>query len=242
MSFEIKGFTPLTTIDWRGKLAAMLFIGGCNFRCPYCQNPDLVINLAQTPALDWEEIWNNLKERGKWLDGVIVGGGEPTLYPKELKRMLERIKSLGYPVKIDTNGSQPAVIEQLIAGNEPLVDFVAMDIKTSLDKYSRATRIADKKVEQRIDQTIDYILDSCVEYEFRTTVVPNYAGKEEIPEVANYLGKKGAKNYVLQPFDPRVTLDVEAKFVEPYSKDTLENLLQECKKILPTNLRFPESF
>src|SRR3989344_5633428 len=135
MKLEIKGLQKTSLIDYPPYTSCVVFLAGCDFRCPFCQNPDLILNPEKLETVKQEDFLEFLKKRKKWLDAVCISGGEPTLY-EDLPEFIKKIKDLGYKVKIDTNGNNPNAIEELI--NKKLIDYVAMDIKAPLDKYSKA--------------------------------------------------------------------------------------------------------
>ncbi len=230
MDTAIKGFIPTTMLDWEGKLAATLFVGGCNFRCPWCQNPDLVLKPEKLANYEWEEIEKHLKEKKEWLDGVVVTGGEPTVH-NSLPELLGTIKSLDYPVKLDTNGSRPDMLKTLV--EKSLVDYFAMDIKTGFNNYNKACGVSvDIK---QIMQSINIILSSSIDHEFRTTVVPGFVDESDILEIANTI--KGAKKYTLQQFNPRKTIASEISQTEPYAQEILHNMEAQASKFISCLLR-----
>jgi pyruvate formate lyase activating enzyme len=230
MDLEIKGIIPTTMLDWEGKLATTLFVGGCNFRCPWCQNPDLVLRPQEMATVGWEHIKKHLQAKRDWLDGVVVTGGEPTIHGW-LPEALGRIKSLGYPVKLDTNGSQPGALRILMQRH--LVDCVAMDIKTSFAKYAEACGVwVDTNA---IRESINLILDSGIDHEFRTTVVPGYVEEADILEIAGYI--PGAKRYLLQQFSPKKTLAAEMSKVHPYDGRFLQAMASQAGEITTCALR-----
>lgn len=189
----IKGIQKTTLIDYPNKIACTLFLGGCNFRCGFCYNADLVINPAKMPDFDEKEILDLLKERKKFLDGVCVTGGEPTIHPK-LGVFLRKLKEMGYDVKLDTNGTKPEVLRELIS--EKLVDYIAMDVKAGLINYDKAVQtIVDR---EKIKESIELIMKSGIDYEFRTTVVPGLIDEEEIERIGELVS--GAKRFFLQQF------------------------------------------
>ncbi len=229
---EINGFIPVTMLDWEGKVAAALFLGGCNFRCPYCHNPELVLAPESLPTVSWEIIEKFSTARSSWIDGLVVSGGEPC-GNSSLKNLLERIKKLNFPVKLDTNGSFPEILKDVISRG--LVDFVAMDVKTSLQKY---TDLAMRNVNvEKIKESIDLVSSSDIDHEFRTTVVPGFVEKEDLMAIADYLSRQEAKRYVLQQFKPDKTLDPRAGKIQPYGLRVLEDFAKECNRFLPTKLR-----
>lgn len=190
---RINGIEKLSLVDFEGKMACTVFCGGCNFRCPFCHNSALVFdNNADT--IDEEEIFAYLRRRKKILDAVVVSGGEPTLDP-DLKNFIGKIKELGYLIKLDTNGFRPSVLKDLV--NSSLVDYVAMDIKSSLSGYSMATGI-DGLDTEKICESVRFLMEDHVDYEFRTTLVYEIHDKSDIEEMALWL--KGAKRLFLQHF------------------------------------------
>lgn len=224
------GFLPASMLDWEGKISTVFFTAGCNFRCPFCHNPELVTELENLTPFEWEDLSSHLKSRKGWLDAVVIGGGEPTIH-SELPFYLREIKKMGYPVKLDTNGSNPQMIEELI--NEGLVDFIAMDIKTGFNHYEDATsNFASVRL---IKQTIEKILSSGLKHEFRTTVVPGLVDRHDVLAIAEEI--KGADIYILQQFNPQKTLSKDFNFVEPYSSDTLYSWAKEASEIVPTRVR-----
>jgi len=219
----IKAMQKLSLIDYPGKLCTTIFLGGCNFRCPYCFNIDLVLKPETLKTIPEDVVLGFLAERVGFIDGICMGGGEPTLH-RELPRFLSKVKSLGLLVKVDTNGSNPDMLRRLI--DEGLVDYIAMDVKAPLEKYGEAVRV-EVDVE-RIRESIELIRNSGVEYEFRTTVVPALHGEEDILKIAKML--KGSKRYYLQQFRPDRTLDPSFRSVKPYPMETLEGFR---RKIAP---------
>ncbi len=225
-----KGFVPTTMLDWEGKLALSLFVGGCNFRCPYCHNPDLVLSPEEIMTVPWTEIEEHLKSREGWLEGVVVGGGEPTFHT-ELPYFLERIKDLSYEVKLDTNGTFPQLLQELI--NQGLVDYVAMDVKAGWSNYPRVVNsIVDV---EKVKKSVEILKQSSIEYEFRTTVVPGFVDRKDIISIARELA--GAHSYVLQQFSPRITLDESLKELAPYPRETILRWAEEANDFVPTRLR-----
>jgi len=188
----IGGVQWTTLIDYPGKVAATLFTVGCNFRCPFCHNPELVDPDRLTPALDEGEVLDRLRERVGFIDGVVISGGEPTIHPL-FPTFVERVKRLGLLVKLDTNGSRPDVLYELL--EEQLADYIAMDVKGPLDDYERLT--GGFRDLDGIERAIDLIVERAPDYEFRTTVAPTL-GREEVLRIADRLS--GAGRYVLQAF------------------------------------------
>ena len=197
---KIGAIQKFSMIDYPGKLSAIIFTQQCNFRCPYCHNPELVKKELFTKPLAEEEIFKFLKSRINKLDAVCITGGEPTLHP-DLPRFISQIKELGFLVKLDTNGTNPAMVKLLIEKN--LVDYFAMDIKAPLDEYKKVVR-TEINVEA-IKKSIDLITNSNRDYEFRTTLISTLHSEEDVRKIAKSLGK--AKKYYLQKFVPTKTLD-----------------------------------
>ena len=190
------GIEKLSLVDYEGKLACTLFTNGCNFKCPFCHNSSLVIKDNYSYIED-EEILSYLQKRTKQLDAVVITGGEPTLMPNLIEKIKE-IKKLGYLVKLDTNGSNPEIIKQLVENK--LIDYIAMDIKNSLNKYNITTGIENINID-KIKQSIEYIMNCGIDYEFRTTLVKEFHNENDIKEISLLI--KGAKKYFLQCFVDR---------------------------------------
>ena len=216
----IKGIQKLSLIDYPGKVACTLFTFGCNFRCPYCHNPELVTDDG-TPPIPEEDVFRLLFERKGFLDGVCITGGEPTLH-NDLPVFIKRIKDLGYSVKLDTNGTNPEMLRVLV--REKLVDYIAMDVKAPLDKYESVARV---KVDPgKIAESVD-IVKAFPEHEFRTTVVPELLAREDILAIAEWL--KGAKRFFIQQFKPTKTLDKAFLEKQVYQAGELEKICGEIK-------------
>ena len=173
---KISGFQKTTLLDYPGKVACTVFLNGCNFRCPFCHNADLVIPESETGIFTENEIFEYLKKRKGILDGVCITGGEPLLN-KEISEFMKRIKEMGLLVKLDTNGSFPERLEEIIRAG--VVDYVAMDIKNSFEKYSETSGLSNKDL-TNIKRSIDLIMEGKTDYEFRTTVVREFHTVEDI--------------------------------------------------------------
>ncbi len=206
---EFKGLQKVSLLDYPGKIAAIVFVGGCNFRCPFCYNRDLVLNHQALPSISEEEILEYLEKNKDWLDGLEITGGEPTLHP-ELPSFLEKVKKLGYSIKLDTNGSNPKMLAELL--EKHLVDYVAMDVKAPLveDKYQAAIGIRANGALKEVEKSIELLRGSNgFDYEFRTTVVPGLTSKEDIALIAQQI--KNSKKYCLQQFKSN-TSHVDEKY------------------------------
>lgn len=196
---KIKGIQKTTLLDYPGHVAATFFLGGCNFRCPFCHNMNLVT--GNEADISEEEIKEFLKKRQGIIDGVCITGGEPTLYP-ELPDFISKIKSFGYLVKLDTNGTNPEMIRTL--SENGLIDYIAMDIKTRRKDYLHVSGIDNVGLVDNVKKSIQYIINGKTDYEFRTTIVKQYHNEEVIKDIAEEI--KGAKKYFLQNY-------IESKYV-----------------------------
>lgn len=219
-SLILKGIQKLSLIDYPGKVACTLFAFGCNFRCPYCHNPELVVDDG-TPPIPEEDVLRFLDDRKGFLDGVCITGGEPTLH-NDLPDFIKRVKSLGYSVKLDTNGTNPEMLRRLIGGT--LADYIAMDVKAPLEKYESVVRT--KVDADKIAESVE-IVKAFPEHEFRTTVAPELLTREDIIAVARWL--KGARRFFIQQFKPTKTLDKTFLEKQAYLADELEKICDEIK-------------
>ena len=210
---QIHGLQKMTLLDFPGKVACTVFLDGCNFRCPFCHNSEL-LGTGFPPLMDDEELLRFLEKRKGLLDGVCITGGEP-LVQKELPQLLERIKALGYPVKLDTNGSFPEKLSQLIDGG--LVDYVAMDIKNSPDRYAQTVGRERFDI-SNVEKSAALLLQEKVDYEFRTTVVAQLHDEDSFHEIVRWI--RGARRYFLQSFAPRETV-LQAGLDAPAKEDML---------------------
>jgi len=214
----IKGIQKTSLIDFSPYTSAVLFLGGCNFRCPYCHNPELV--KGSLKDIDESEILRFLISRKKWIDGVVITGGEPTLH-SELERFISKIKKMGLLVKLDTNGTNPLMVDKLI--KEGLIDYIAMDIKGPLEKYDS---ICGVKVDKgKIKDTVYLLMKGIVDYEFRCTAVPGLIDADDIVEIGKWLD--GSEKFVIQQFSNSNVLDPKFKEVKPFPPSKLK----EFKKL-----------
>jgi len=216
----IAGLQKLTLVDYPEKLACTVFLAGCNFRCPWCFNPELVLpkKIENGSKITKQDFFDFLKFRMNLLDGVVVCGGEPTLN-KDLPVFCKEIKEMGYSIKLDTNGSNPEMISNLV--DEKLIDYIAMDIKAPKEKYEEAT---GAKIDiKQIQKSIDILKQRDIDYEFRTTMIPRLLGKKDIIEIVQWIGP--AKKYCLQNFQKeRDTVNPEFKGIDPCLKEYLFNI------------------
>ncbi|MBR2847468.1 MAG: anaerobic ribonucleoside-triphosphate reductase activating protein [Clostridia bacterium] len=216
------GFQKLTLLDFPGRVACTLFTKGCNFRCPFCHNALLVTDIDEVSYTD-TEILDYLKKRIGILDGVCITGGEP-LMQKELEDFIKNVRALGYAVKLDTNGSYPDKLKDLV--NKGLIDYVAMDIKNTAEKYPLTAGVPNANVEE----SIDFLLSGAVPYEFRTTVVAEHHNIQDIEEIAKRIS--GAEKYFLQKFVDSGHLIGEN--LHELDENTMKNMLDVVKKYVKT--------
>ncbi|MBU2028500.1 anaerobic ribonucleoside-triphosphate reductase activating protein [Patescibacteria group bacterium] len=217
------GFQKLTLIDYPGKLATTVFTVGCSFRCPFCHNPELVNSSQFTVHSGLEkEFFAFLKKRQRKLEGVCITGGEPTIQP-DLMDFIQKIKKLGFLVKLDSNGTRPDVLKKLL--DLKLLDFVAMDIKNQLKYYDKTTGVKGDKA--RIKLSVDLIRNSRVPYEFRTTVVPGIHTEEDFVAIAKWIS--GAQSYYLQEYRELKILDPNLKKKTKGKKIDLEKIKAKIK-------------
>lgn len=216
MSFKLAGLQKTTFIDYPEKIACIVFTQGCNFRCGYCHNPELFEN--KEPVLSVPAFFEFLNKRKGKLDGVVITGGEPTLHGKDLIEFIKEVKSFGFLVKLDTNGTHPDVLQELL--NENLLDYIAMDIKAPLAKYKTITQTdIDTKI---IKKSIDMIMNSGVDYEFRTTIVKSQLSVEDLRQIGELI--QGAKRYYMQKFLATKILDETLMSEESYTDEEFKNL------------------
>lgn len=229
----IGGFQTTTLLDYPGKVACTIFTAACNMRCPFCQNSDLITGSFETRYSE-EEVLAYLSKRKGLLDGVCITGGEPTLQ-KDLAEFICKIKDLGLLVKLDSNGLNPDIIKMLYSGN--LIDMVAMDIKSGPSTYGAACGIKDIDI-GKIKESIDFLITSGIDYEFRTTLVKGIHRLEDMKEITSLI--KGAKAYFLQSYKESdkilglVDGNKEASTYSSFSRNELEEFLDIAKKAVPS--------
>ena len=218
MNLHIGGYIPTSFLDYPGCVAAAVFFAGCQFRCPFCHNPELVFPDASSERIDAGEILADLERRAPFLDGVCVTGGEPTLQ-SDLPLFLRKIRSLGLKTKLDTNGARPDVLERLLA--EQLADYAAMDVKASAAGYSRACGLdGDVSILPLVRKSVALLLRSLIPFEFRTTLVPGLHTLDDAPLLGRMA--EGAPLFVLQNFRPGNTLDPGFSSRTSFSREFLE--------------------
>ncbi len=218
-----KGVQKTTLIDFPGEVACTVFLPKCNFRCPFCHNAQLVLNKETGVSISEAAFFDFLRERKNFLDGICITGGEPLLYD-ELLPFCKRLKEQGFLVKLDTNGSRPGLLQKML--KEKVIDYIAMDIKGSKHSYSRAAGVAVDL--DRIQQSIDLVRESGVQYEFRMTVVPLLHKKQDLLSVGKWL--LGSKQFFLQQFNSTgPLLDKKFEGSKTYSAKQLQQFAAALK-------------
>lgn len=209
----IKGFIKHSLIDYPGKISSIVFVAGCNFRCGYCYNKHLVLDSKDIPEIKKEDVLGYLRDKQKWIDAVVISGGEPLIY--DLEEFIVEVRRLGYLVKVDTNGSMPVALKNLL--DKKLIDYVAMDIKATWENYSKVCGV-DVDLE-KIKKSIELVKNSGVDYEFRCTVLPEF-NENDICRIAKMLNNP--KRLCLQQFKPITTVDENYLKKKPKSNEELK--------------------
>lgn len=222
---DIAGLQKNTLLDYPGRIACTVFLAGCNLRCPFCHNPALVLpSRMESPAMTQEELLAFLKKRRGLLEGVCITGGEPTLH-RDLRSLIEKITALGYPVKLDTNGTNPQMLRSLLKSG--LLSYVAMDIKNAPERYRQTCGGAE--VLEKVQESVEILKQSGIPYEFRTTVVKPLHTVESMKALGRWLS--GAKQYFIQNF--RDTGDLVGQGLSSFSEEELRQLQQAVLPFLP---------
>ena len=222
----IKGLQKTTLLDFPTKVACTVFTPGCNFRCPFCHNASLVIEPDCSETVDTDDFFSYLKKRKGILDGVCITGGEPLLQ-KDIDVFMRDIHDLGLAVKLDTNGSFPDKLAALI--DEKLVDYVAMDIKTSVNKYPIVC--GTDKFTDNVIKSVDILMNSNIDFEFRTTAVRELHDIKDFEDIGKWI--QGAPKYFLQQFKDSGDL-IEKEVFTAYTKEEMEEILEVTKKYIPS--------
>lgn len=191
---KILGMEKLSLVDYDGYISATLFLGGCNFRCPFCHNGPLVLDASNQPEIPLSEVLSYLEKRKNMLKGVCITGGEPTLYP-DLEDLIKQIKQIGYSVKLDTNGTSPQTIKNL--ADKKLIDYVAMDVKNCKEAYAKTVGLKSFDIAP-IEESVSLLKSNVVNYEFRTTIVGEFHNADCIEKIGVWLN--GAEKYFLQAY------------------------------------------
>ena len=220
----IHGIQKMTLVDYPGKVGTILFTGNCNFRCPFCQNASLVLDPSSEPAIPDDEIFSYLRKRKGMIEGVVISGGEPTVH-SDLLEYMGRIKDLGYSVKLDTNGYRPDVMRAAV--EDHLVDYIAMDIKNCLEKYPLTTGIENIDV-SRIKESIAYLAEDHVPYEFRTTVVHELHDSSDFEKIGVLCSS--CHSYFLQTFSDKG--DIIGKNLTPPSPEDMDSYIAILSKYI----------
>jgi pyruvate formate lyase activating enzyme len=224
---KIGGLQKVSLIDYPGLICGIVFLQGCNFKCPYCHNPELVDPKLFKPGIRENEVLEFLNTRKGKLDAISITGGEPTIQ-EDLTSFIKQIKKMGFAVKLDTNGSQPQVIKNLLAEN--LLDYIAMDIKAPLEKYKN---IVNTQVDtETIQESISLILKEKIPHEFRTTIIESQLEENDILEIGKLIA--GASKYVLQKFVPTKTLDKKFLKEKSFSDEKLQKIKNSLEQQIPT--------
>ncbi len=223
---NISGIQKLTLLDFPGKVACTLFTSGCNFRCPFCHNALLVTRCNEAISYDEQEILDFLKKRQGIIDGICISGGEPTLH-HGLYNFVSTIKKMGYSVKLDTNGTNPDILKRLVG--DGLLDYVAMDIKNSREKYAQTCGF-DKTFDLvKIDESVDFIMSGNIDFEFRTTVVNPLHTSNDFIDIGKWLS--GNEKFYLQKFVD--SGDLVGQGMSSYSDDDMIAFLDILKRLVP---------
>ncbi len=227
LKINIKGFLESSFLDWPGQISAVIFLAGCNFRCPFCHNHGLVLRPHDYQTIDWKNIKARLSKFRGWIDGVVISGGEPTLSPA-LPELIKEIRTAGFRVKLDTNGSRPNVLSRLL--DQGLLDHVAMDVKSALYEIPYARAAGKPGFLEKVKQSLALLRTSDVEYTLRTTVVPDLHTEKDIMELAGQLC--GVKDWRLQCFKPENAMDSNYREREPMNQSFFEELDHKAHQVL----------
>ena len=222
---NICGYQKTTLLDYPGHVAATIFTGGCNFRCPFCHNSDLLLN--PSTIISEEEIFTFLKKRKNILSGICITGGEPTLQP-DLIEFIKKVRSLGYKIKLDTNGYRPQTISELL--NKNLLNYIAMDIKAGYSNYANVCGVSNLNIET-IKESISMIENSGIDYEFRTTIVKELHTEQDFQEISEMLSPKSS--YYIQSFKDSGNILIPG--LSSCNMDTLNYYLSIVKEKIPNS-------
>ena len=214
-------------IEWEGKIVSIIFLSQCNLRCQYCHSPHLVNSPNELETIPEASVFESIRNNKGWIDGVVISGGEPTLN-KGLGKFIKEFKKMGKSVKLDTNGTNPDVLKNLI--EEELIDYIAMDIKAPLvkEKYDSVVGV-DLDIDH-IKRSIRIIMESGIDYEFRTTVCPEFLNESDIVDMAQSI--RGAKRFILQQFRPNICLNNELLETTPYTEEELDEFAISAGKFV----------
>lgn len=222
---RIQGIQKLTLLDFPGKVACTIFTAGCNFRCPFCHNASLVVDIPTEAEMTEDKFFSFLEKRKGILEGVCVSGGEPLLQP-DIEEFIAKIKAMGFLVKLDTNGSFPEKLKELVSNH--LIDYVAMDIKNAIEEYS-ITAGTDERYVAAIKESVSYLKSNQIPFEFRTTVVKHFHTEESFEKIGQWI--EGTEKYYLQKF--KDSGDLINGHVQGCTDEEMEKFLQIVKKYIP---------
>ena len=221
----IRAMIETSLIDWDGKLTTVLFFDKCNFRCPFCQNWDLILHGDKYPVIEWPDIERKLLAKKNWIDGVVLTGGEPFVFDEEMFSVAHRIKMMGFGLKVDTNGAYPDGLARVI--DDGLADYVAMDIKAPFDE--RYNVAAGRSVDlDKIERSVRLLLDGRVEHEFRTTCVPGLINEAALEEMGRRI--EGARTWVLQQYVPDNAYDEAYRRLPPVTAGEAARFLDVARR------------
>ena len=227
---RIAGIIGTTLLDYPGRIACVVFMAGCDLRCPFCQNPDLVLRPSELPALPLADLLADLERRRRLVDGLVISGGEPLLH--DLAPLLEPARQLGYAVKVDTNGAHPDRLRDLLAAG--LVDMVSLDVKTAPARYpDLGGPAAGEGIWDRVLESVRVTLEAGRDLETRTTVVPGWVDADAVDAIAAALGELGVARHMLQQFQAEHCLDEALRAAEPLPAAELEALAERARAHLP---------
>ncbi len=225
-AFKIAGLQKLTLLDFPGKVACTIFTEGCNFRCPFCHNASLVTHTGDSEGYSVEHVLDFLKKRQGIIEGVCISGGEPTLMPG-LEDFIRKVKALGFAVKLDTNGTRPDILKHLVG--EGLIDYVAMDIKNSREKYALTAGVCEEYDISKIEESASFLMSDAIDFEFRTTVVDPLHETDDFQLIGEWLA--GDERYFLQKFID--SGDVIGRGLDAYSDEKMYEFLNVLKSLVP---------
>lgn len=220
---EIKGIVESSLLDWDKKIVTTIYLPKCNFRCPFCHNWELIETPEKFNTITLPQLDRHLRSNQDFLDGVCITGGEPTIY-KSLTDLIEHIRIMGLKVKLDTNGTNPSLLKELI--DDQLVDYIAMDVKGPIDeRYNKLSGISVNL--KKIEESIDIIKSSSIEYEFRTTIVPTLLTDQDVYDICSSLS--GAKKYAVQQYVPNHARDEQLRNIKPFDNEVLQHIKKEIE-------------
>ena len=222
----IKGWVKTTLIDFPGQIASILFLGGCNLRCPMCHNADLVLRPGTIEDIPLDDILAYLRQNKGKITGVVASGGEPCVN-SGLIPLLSKFKEMGFAVKLDTNGFYPDILGEILA--QHLIDYAAIDIKAPPEKYALLCGLPSVDMD-RFKQSLKLLIESKIDHEFRTTIVPNLINQEDVAAIARWLPHQS--HYILQQFRPQGCLDPEFNELIPYPSKTILQMQAQAKEWL----------